>query len=601
MKKLVILAFALCPFCTLSSPNIDAGEDIAVCGLQAYLSGESTFENLLWIATDSAITIENNNSLQTLVKSSSYGRYLIVLEGTDNGITYYDSLYITFLAHTTVDAGEDQHLCLGDATQLDAYATGDFYWSPSTGLDNPYILNPTISTIQHSTTYTLSSTTESENMIINHDFDQGYSMFHSAYDIPDTIGPYGWLSDEGFYLIGTDASTTQINFQGFDHSNPPSGNFMIVNGATVANTKVWCQNIAVAPQTNYSFSTWVSSMNTVNPSILEFSVNNNLLGNPFNAPSIVNQWIEYSSDWYSELNTSAEICIVNQNTIAGGNDFGLDDISFKAYCENTDEVTINVHPRTSLSNTDISQCENSKGSNLALFDLTSLEDSISHYKPLKFFLDKQLTQAINQPSSISLPNNSRAYVTLDNDSLCSDTATINIQVLPSPIASFSHEVKLLENCNTQIQLNNTSSTIGNYHWTINNNPISQARPIFTVVPDSTILVSLSISNTEGCKDSISQHITTAYDSPFFAPNAFTPDKDPFNEHFNVFAKCISDFYLEIYSRWGELLFSSSDLHKGWDGTFKNQLCQNGVYAWIVKYTDTNNVKQTKTGTVSLMR
>ena len=77
----------------------------------------------------------------------------------------------------------------------------------------------------------------------------------------------------------------------------------------------------------------------------------------------------------------------------------------------------------------------------------------------------------------------------------------------------------------------------------------------------------------------------------FVPNAFTPNKDGKNEVFiprailifNQTGNPILDYKFEIYNRWGEQIFVSTDVTKGWDGTFKGQPVQIDTYVWKVRY------------------
>ncbi|TNF49359.1 MAG: T9SS type B sorting domain-containing protein, partial [Bacteroidetes bacterium] len=76
----------------------------------------------------------------------------------------------------------------------------------------------------------------------------------------------------------------------------------------------------------------------------QFSINGTNISNPFTAPAATGVWDEFYAVWNSGVSTSATICIVNQNTSAGGNDFGLDDIFFANICSSTESVTITVNP-----------------------------------------------------------------------------------------------------------------------------------------------------------------------------------------------------------------------------------------------------------------
>jgi gliding motility-associated-like protein len=91
----------------------------------------------------------------------------------------------------------------------------------------------------------------------------------------------------------------------------------------------------------------------------------------------------------------------------------------------------------------------------------------------------------------------------------------------------------------------------------------------------------------------------------YVPNAFTPDGDIYN---NTFFPVISGGYTTenysflIFNRWGELIYESSEMGEGWDGTYRDKKCQDGVYTWKLNvgksYTD--EIKE-YVGHVSLLR
>jgi len=124
---------------------------------------------------------------------------------------------------------------------------------------------------------------------------------------------------------------------------------MIVNGASIPGTNVWCQTVSVIPNTDYDFSTWATSVYPISPAILQFSINGVLLGAPFVLPTTPCLWTQFFDTWNSGINTTANICVVNQNTITGGNDFALDDIIFSPLCTSMDSVTVIVTPQPNIS------------------------------------------------------------------------------------------------------------------------------------------------------------------------------------------------------------------------------------------------------------
>lgn len=87
----------------------------------------------------------------------------------------------------------------------------------------------------------------------------------------------------------------------------------------------------------------------------------------------------------------------------------------------------------------------------------------------------------------------------------------------------------------------------------------------------------------------------------YVPNAFTPDHDGINDVFKAYGLYIPEFTMAVYTRWGEMIFYTKDIEQGWDGTYKDQPAQEGVYAWKIIYLDATNKYHQLTGTVTLVR
>lgn len=92
-------------------------------------------------------------------------------------------------------------------------------------------------------------------------------------------------------------------------------------------------------------------------------------------------------------------------------------------------------------------------------------------------------------------------------------------------------------------------------------------------------------------------------SSFFIPNAFTPNKDGVNDVFRPKAQGIAAFNMVIYNRWGEVVYITNDVSKGWDGYYKQQLQPSGGYVYrisYVTYVEPEKVHEEK-GIVTLIR
>ncbi|AYL98685.1 gliding motility-associated C-terminal domain-containing protein [Mucilaginibacter celer] len=87
----------------------------------------------------------------------------------------------------------------------------------------------------------------------------------------------------------------------------------------------------------------------------------------------------------------------------------------------------------------------------------------------------------------------------------------------------------------------------------------------------------------------------------FVANNFTPNADGNNDVVYVHGKNIQTMAFYVYSQWGQLLFTSTDINKGWDGYFKGSLMPVGVYVYYLKATMNNGAELKKKGTITLLR
>ncbi|MBK9060847.1 MAG: gliding motility-associated C-terminal domain-containing protein [Flavobacteriales bacterium] len=182
------------------------------------------------------------------------------------------------------------------------------------------------------------------NIVVNGDFSQGDVDFTTAFQHGTPGGPYGLLSDEGTYAVTTDPSLVHNNFASCaDHTG--GGQMLVVNGSAQPNANIWCQTITVIPDTYYAFSAWLMSVTPDNPAEMDFLVNGNSLGTPLLASNTLCEWNEFYAVWNSGNNTSANICIINQQLATSGNDFALDDITFSPLCSYTDSIEVTVLPQ----------------------------------------------------------------------------------------------------------------------------------------------------------------------------------------------------------------------------------------------------------------
>lgn len=91
----------------------------------------------------------------------------------------------------------------------------------------------------------------------------------------------------------------------------------------------------------------------------------------------------------------------------------------------------------------------------------------------------------------------------------------------------------------------------------------------------------------------------------FAPNAFTPDGNEFNQEFKpIFNESVNEYKysMQVFNRWGEMVFETFDVNVGWDGTYQNMKSPSGIYTYVIRFKDKNTEKAYRSdGTISLLR
>ncbi|HET9054129.1 MAG TPA: gliding motility-associated C-terminal domain-containing protein, partial [Cyclobacteriaceae bacterium] len=105
----------------------------------------------------------------------------------------------------------------------------------------------------------------------------------------------------------------------------------------------------------------------------------------------------------------------------------------------------------------------------------------------------------------------------------------------------------------------------------------------------------------GVIESISNTITIIKEPKLYYPGAFTPNGDGLNDQFTVIGQYVAKFDMKIFNRWGELIFSTTDLLKGWNGEFNGQPQPEGTYTFTATLRDKTGKSHKRDGSVMLLR
>ena len=150
-----------------------------------------------------------------------------------------------------------------------------------------------------------------------------------------------------------------------------------------------------------------------------------------------------------------------------------------------------------------------------------------------------------------------------------------------------------------------------YVWNLGDSPINNGffEPGEYTYPANvldTFIVTLMVVSDEGCTDTTSSFVVFSNDPFFFAPNTFTPDGNNSNDVWMpVFSSPddVDQYDLQIYNRWGQLVFTTDQVSNGWNGMVNNNgnIAQDGVYTWKMTFKWYDQRRFQLTGHINLIK
>jgi len=186
-----------------------------------------------------------------------------------------------------------------------------------------------------------------------------------------------------------------------------------------------------------------------------------------------------------------------------------------------------------------------------------------------------------------------------------DTITKNVTVVNKPTASFTYTPNPTMP-NMPVQLVNASSGGVSYKWIF-----GDGKTLVTTKRDSVISYQyqktgtynacLVVFNAAGCSDTTCTQIDISVEVGYSVPNAFSPNGDGVNDKVFVRGFGVSKLSFQIFNRWGELVFATTDVNAGWDGYYKGKLQAQDVYHYSAVVEFYTGEKLAKKGDITLLR
>jgi gliding motility-associated-like protein len=182
------------------------------------------------------------------------------------------------------------------------------------------------------------------------------------------------------------------------------------------------------------------------------------------------------------------------------------------------------------------------------------------------------------------------YVAIASRNGCLTQDTTIVSLVSKPQITINDE----QFCSASLEKVNITLPIWyKYYWTTFNDSLYQ-RNI-----DSAAKYTIIIIDTNACKTQTSFNVIDMCSPIVFVPNAFVPNG--VNSTFKPTFSYVKSVKLEIYNRWGNLVFSTTEQDQAWDGTFEGKAADTGTYIYNIIYTDSHNKEYQIKGNLSLIR
>lgn len=195
---------------------------------------------------------------------------------------------------------------------------------------------------------------------------------------------------------------------------------------------------------------------------------------------------------------------------------------------------------------------------------------------------------------------------------CTNSSTIigMINAIAVPTAEFTASPQPASISNPDITFYDNSAYATSWDWNFgdtyapaSSNVSTAQTPVHTYSVDGQYCITLLVSNQNTCFDTTTYCIDIQPDYTLYIPNAFTPNGNSLNATFAPKGSNIAEFRMYIFNRWGNLIYETNDIYKGWDGSYKNNgnIAEQGVYVYRILTKDKVGQEREYVGHVTLVK
>jgi len=195
-------------------------------------------------------------------------------------------------------------------------------------------------------------------------------------------------------------------------------------------------------------------------------------------------------------------------------------------------------------------------------------------------------------------------VNFENKYGCKKTLETQLELIDLKVNIATDKETLIKGNNEIANISVTGCTDCAYAWTPGTGLNATNSASVRATPQDTTIYKVVVSK-KGCKEEKTIRINVdnvnCGEPNIFVPNAFTPNNDGNNDVLKVRGRWISKLQFVVYNRWGQEMFTTTDLNNGWNGVFKGNEVAPDVYNYFLQVTCLDNKIFTKRGNTSLIK
>jgi gliding motility-associated-like protein len=490
----------------------------------AHLGNDTTIctgQNLtLQTDTTYASYLWSNGATTPTITVNTTGTYWVEVP-IGCGTVDRDSIVVT-VGTASVNIGADQSICQGDSAQFNAGAGfASYVWSTGDTVSNIYTttVGAYIITVTDAVGCVASDTASLLNVYTLPIVNLGPDTSLCGGSIVLDAGP-GFVNY--LWQNGSSASTYNVT---------TTGTYWAV--VTDANTCIGYDSVLVtinpvpAPNLGPDVSFCIGASATLNPGVFAGYVWNNLAVTP------------------TLQVTSTGTYYVTVTNAAG--------------CTATDTLVVqNVYPLPAPNlGSDQTFCDGNS--------ITLNPGSFANYE----------WQNAATTSTFPVTTSGNYFVSVTDINGCENADTVSITVFPLPVFSLGVDLDICPGDNLEIFPSGISGPVS-YLWN------DQSTDASLIIYDAGVFY-LTVTDGNICDYTDTVHVNIVCPPTIYVPNAFTPNLDEINPIFRAYGTNVKEFQMDIYDRWGRLIYTINELNEGWDGTLNGNLAPIGQYVYKITY------------------